>query len=146
MSVTADTPVPLVRRGLIGWFLNPYVQIAIGSLLVTISELLLKTGATAAPQIARLPSWLGIGALASAWTWLGILFYILSFVSWLYVLRRLPLGLAFALINAVHVLVPVGAWLFLHEHVSTRRWLGIVLILTGIVMVIGPATKAEEKL
>ncbi len=42
-----------------------YAAIGAGALLVTTSELLLKTGATH-------------GALASGWTWLGILTYILS--------------------------------------------------------------------
>lgn len=67
-------------------------------------------------------------------------------VSWLYVLRFLPLTVAFSLINAVHVLVPAGAWLVLHESVPLRRWFGIVLILEGIIMVVRPAAKAEESL
>ena len=50
------------------WFLNPYVQIGIGALLVTASELLLKRGATT-------------GMLTSLWTWGGIVMYVLSFGS-----------------------------------------------------------------
>jgi drug/metabolite transporter (DMT)-like permease len=107
-----------VRR----WFLNPYVQIAIGALLVTGSELLLKRGAMT-------------GMLASPWTWGGIVTYVLSFASWLYVLRHLPLSIAFALINIVHVLVPLGAWLLLHETISLQRWAGIFLVLCGTVLV-----------
>jgi len=104
------------------WFLNPYVQIGIGALLVTVSELLLKRGATT-------------GMLASLWTWGGIVTYVLSFGSWLYVLRHLPLSIAFALINVVHILVPLGAWLLLHESVSPQRWGGIFLVLCGTVLV-----------
>ena len=104
------------------WFLNPYVQIAIGALLVTASELLLKKGAMN-------------GALASGWTWLGILTYLLSFASWLYVLKHLPLSVAFALINVVHVLVPLGAWSLLGESISPRRWVGIACVLCGTVLV-----------
>ncbi len=123
-------------------FLNPYAQVAIGAMLVTISELMLKKGATAAAGT----SWLGIDALASLWTWGGIVTYILSFVSWLYVLRYLPLGVAFSLINVVHVLVPLASWAFLHDVVSPRRWAGIALVLAGIILMAGNVAKAEEKL
>jgi drug/metabolite transporter (DMT)-like permease len=123
-------------------FWNPYVQIALGALLVTASELMLKKGATAAAGT----SWLGIDALASIWTWGGIVTYILSFVSWLYVLRYLPLGVAFSLINVVHVLVPLASWAFLHDVISPRRWAGIALVLAGIILMAGNVAKAEEKL
>ena len=140
-------PAPSRRLGPLAWFFNPYVQIGVGAVLVSVSEVLLKKGADAAPHLARLPQWInGISALASGWTWLGILLYIASFASWIYVLRFVPLTVAFSLINAVHVLVPVGAWLLLREHVPIQRWAGIGLILAGIIMVVGPATKAEEKL
>ena len=137
VSETLDRPTP--RRG---WFFNPYVQIVAGAILVTASELLLKKGASVAPGA----SWTGLNALASAWTWGGIVTYVLSFGSWLYVLRHLPLGVAFALINAVHVLVPLASWAFLHEAVSGRRWTGIGLVLAGIVMIAGNVAKAEERL
>jgi drug/metabolite transporter (DMT)-like permease len=125
-------------------FADPYVQIAIGAVLVTASELLLKAGAVAtAPAEAAL---FGIGALASWWTWAGILTYVLSFASWLHVLRHMPLAQAFALINAVHVLVPVGSWLILGETVSLQRWAGIAAILAGIILVAQNAAAAEERL
>jgi multidrug transporter EmrE-like cation transporter len=125
-----------------GWFFNPYVQIGVGAVLVTGSELLLKKGASVAPGA----SWTGLNALASGWTWCGIVTYVASFASWLYVLRFVPLGVAFALINGVHVLVPVGCWLFLGEAVSARRWAGIGLVLLGIVLIARDAARAEEKL
>src|SRR4051794_25823787 len=81
-TTTTDAPVAAVRRPRPGWFFNPYVQIALGAVLVTASELLLKKGATAAAG----NSWLGVDALASWWTWGGIVTYVLSFASWLYVL------------------------------------------------------------
>ena len=147
MTAEAAAPArPAARPAGVAWFFNPYAQLAVGALLVTASELLLKKGATAAPGLSGPGAWLGVGALASGWTWGGIVCYVLSFASWLYVLRFVPLGVAFALINVVHVLVPVGAWLLLHEAISTRRWVGISLVLGGIALVARPAAKAEEAL
>lgn len=137
-GATARGPLPP------GGFLNPYVQIAVGAVLVAASELMLKKGASA--SVGRGGGWLGIAALGSPWTWGGIVCYVASFLSWLHVLRFVPLSIAFPLINIVHVLVPLGALVFLHEPVSLRRWLGIALILVGILVIMRPAASAEAKL
>ena len=44
------------------------------------------------------------------------------------------------------MLVPLGAWLFLHEMVNARRWVGIAITLAGIALVAKPAARAEEQL
>lgn len=137
-------PAQRARTGPLSWFFNPYVQLGIGALLVTVSELLMRKGAS--DQVEGAVGWLGVGALASGWTWAGIVTYVLSFLSWIYVLRFVPLGIAYALINVAHVLIPLAAWVFLHEQVSARRWAGIGLVVCGILLVLKPAVKAEEKL
>ena len=122
---------------------NPYVQIALGALTVTASELLMKVGATHAPGTVGA---FGVEALASKWTWLAIVVYLLSFASWIYVLRTIPLGIAYALINVVHVLIPLGCWIFLHEMISPQRWFGITLVIAGLLLIAKPVAQAEEKL
>ena len=39
--------------------------------------------------------------MSSGWTWLSIVFTLLSFFSWMSAIRMLPLGVAFPLANAV---------------------------------------------
>jgi multidrug transporter EmrE-like cation transporter len=125
------------------WFLNAYVQIGLGALSVTASELLMKFGADAQHgQIGVL----GISALQSGWTWVGIICYIASFASWVYVLRTVPLGIAYGLINVVHVLIPLGCWVFLHEAISSQRWAGIALVLAGLLLIVKPLALVEKKL
>lgn len=131
-------------RRVFGAFFNPFFQLALGSLLVTSSELLMKKGASALP--AGTVGWFGIGALASWWTWAGIVTYVLSFISWIYVLRFVPLGIAFALISVVHIMIPIGAWIFLHETVSIRRWIGIGMVFCGLLLILKTAARAEQKL
>lgn len=145
--MTEPAPLEAGRRPApAGWLLNPYFQIALGALLVTASELMLKKGASATANSGTTAGWLGIAALASWWTWAGIVSYILSFLSWLHVLRYIPLSIAFPLINVVHVLVPLGALLFLHEPVSPKRWAGIGLVVLGILAIMRPAAAAEARL
>lgn len=141
---TAAPSVISLPRRFVRVFLNPYVQLAVGSTLVTASELLMKKGASSVP--AGTVGWLGIGALCSGWTWAGIVTYVLSFFSWIHVLRLLPLGIAYALINVVHVMIPIGAWVFLHEAVPLRRWAGIFLVVSGLLLILKPVIKAEQKL
>jgi multidrug transporter EmrE-like cation transporter len=132
------------REATVAWYLNPYFQIALGALLVSGAEVFMKKGASV--TAADWSSLLGAGALASPLTWFGIVLYILSFVSWLYVLRQMPLVKAFALINIVHVLVPAAAWLFLNESLSLSRAAGILLVLGGTMLVAGTMANAEDKL
>jgi len=125
---------------------NPFVQIGLNALVVTASELFLKLGARQTANLNQSLAWTGITGLASVWTWLGILCVILSLVSWLNILRQIPLSIAFPLSNVVHVLVPLTSWLFIGELISPRRWLGITLVLVGLVIVAKPFARIEEKL
>ncbi|MFB9261834.1 EamA family transporter [Bradyrhizobium erythrophlei] len=82
-----------------------------------------------------------VGALAWSVTWIGIVLYVVSFISWLHVLRLMPVTQAYCLISVVHVLVPAAAWLFLLESISLSRAAGIALVLGGILLVGAPLTQ-----
>ena len=69
-----------------------------------------------------------------------------SFVSWLYVLRYIPLAIAFPISRVVDILVPLGCWIFLGELISTLRWCGIALVVIGLVLVAKPVAQIEERL
>ena len=128
-----------------GLFWNPYLQIFVTVLLTAAAQILLKVGADGSAANNSLWSWLGFAELASAWTWLGILAFVASFGGWLYALRFLPLGLAFALTNGVHIFVPLGSWLFLGEHIGLLRGSGILVIIAGILLLAQSVAKVEEK-
>ena len=127
-------------------FANPWFQLGLSVLCVLASELLLKRGASETANLGADWSWTGVSGLASPLVWWGILFVILSFLSWLYVLRHIPLTIAFPLSRVVDVLVPVCCWLLLGETISTRRWLGIALVVIGLAVVAKPVARLEERL
>jgi undecaprenyl phosphate-alpha-L-ara4N flippase subunit ArnF len=128
------------------FFLNPWFQLALSVIFVTTSEVFLKRGAVEAPRLPEALNWTGVAGLASANVWYGILFVVASFVSWLYVLRFIPLTIAFPVSNFVHVLIPLSSWAFLNELISIQRWCGIVLVLCGVLIVAKPVARMEEKL
>lgn len=128
-----------------GLFWNPYLQIFLTVLLTAAAQILLKIGADGSVANNSVWSWLGLAELSSGWTWLGIFAFVASFGGWLYALRFLPLGLAFALTNGVHIFVPIGSWLFLGEHISLLRGSGILIIIAGILLLAQSVAKVEEK-
>jgi drug/metabolite transporter (DMT)-like permease len=127
-------------------FANPWWQLALSATCVTASEIFLKKGASATAHISEAWLWTGLTGLVSPWVWLGIVLVVLSFVSWLYVLRYIPLTIAFPLSNVVHILVPLSSWIFLGETISARRWSGIALVLIGLAIVAKPVATMEERL
>jgi len=127
-------------------FANPWLQLALSVLCVLVSELLLKRGANDIANASSAWSWTGINGLASPLVWLGIAFVIASFLSWLYVLRYIPLTIAFPVSRVVDILVPLGCWIFLRESISTLRWCGIALVVIGLALVAKPIARIEERL
>ena len=127
-----------------GWR-DPQLQLALSVLCVLFSELLLKRGASDTASAASW-SWTGINSLASPLVWWGILVVIASFLSWLYVLKYIPLTIAFPLSRVVDVLVPLSCWIFLGETISARRWCGIALVVIGLAIVAKPVARLEERL
>ena len=128
------------------WFGNPWVQLSICVFLATGAEIFLKLGARETVDPSNPWSWTGLTGLRSVWVWWGILASVVSLFNWLATLRKLPLTIAFPLGNVVHILVPLGSWIFLGEAILTRRWLGITLVLIGLMVVAKPAAKLEERL
>jgi drug/metabolite transporter (DMT)-like permease len=128
------------------WFVNPWVQLAICVFFATAGEIFLKLGAKATANPANAWSWTGLTGLRSGWVWWGIFVSLISLVNWLGAIRKLPLTIAFPVGNAVHIFVPLSCWIFLGEGILPRRWLGIALVLLGLLIVAQPAAKLEERL
>jgi drug/metabolite transporter (DMT)-like permease len=125
---------------------NPWFQLAISTICVAIYELLLKRGAAETADPKSSWSWTGLTGLGSIFVWIAIVFVIVSLITWLYVLRYLPLSIAFPISQSVHVLVPLGSWLILGENIVTLRWIGIAFVSLGLAIVAKPVARLEEEL
>jgi len=127
-------------------FANPWFQLGLNIICVVLYELLLKAGAKATADPSTSWSWIGITGLASPLIWLAIMVMLLDLVIWLYVLKYIPLSIAFPLSRLVDVLVPISCWLILKEGISSLRWCGIALVIIGLAIVAKPAARLEERL
>jgi multidrug transporter EmrE-like cation transporter len=113
---------------------------------VTIADLCLKRGAVQAhaSQDNSLLTTLGIAALASRFTLIGILFHLAGLAAWLYTLRSVPLTIAYCFTAVQQATIALGAWLWLGEIISPLRWIGIATLMTGVVVLVPSIIFAEN--
>ena len=110
------------------------MQVFLASVLVAASEMAKKRGADSA--VAQ--SVIDVSQLRSGWVWLSVILGIGSLLCWLNALRSIRLSVAYNLSGLQHVLVPIGSWWLLGEHIGSKQWLGIALVFLG-VMITAPA-------
>lgn len=67
--------------------------------------------------------------------WFGLILYGLSAISWLVVLSRVDLSFAYPFAALGYVAVVLVSPLFLREVVSPLRWMGVLTICLGVIMV-----------
>ncbi len=75
------------------------------------------------------------GVLASPFLWLALVTVLLIFVIWLTILSKIDLSVAVVVNSFSFITIPLVSVVFLHERVSPLRWLGIAVILLGVVLV-----------
>jgi multidrug transporter EmrE-like cation transporter len=74
-------------------------------------------------------------ALREPRLWIGLGLFGVSSLFWLVVLSRVPLSLAYPFVGISYVVVVGFSALVLHEHVPLLRWLGVTVIVAGIILV-----------
>ena len=71
--------------------------------------------------------------------WLGLALLALGsgMLVWLVVLQRMPVGIAYPMLSLNFVWVTLAAKVFWRENVALHHWLGVGLIIIGIVILGG---------
>lgn len=67
---------------------------------------------------------------------LGLFLYAVSAMFWLVVLSRVELSYAYPMISIGYVLVVFLSWALFHEHISSSRILGVLLICSGVLLIV----------
>lgn len=108
-------------------------------------QLLYKSGINHMPGLTGSP--FGSWALATlAWNalhnWrvlLGIAVSCAQVGVWWGVLSRVDLSFAFPLMSLSYIILLGASHLFLHEQISTQRWLGTIAVVFGVYLITRPA-------
>ena len=72
--------------------------------------------------------------LRSPWLWLALAALGAGLLVWLLVLQRLEVGIAYPMLSLNFVLITLIARFVFHETVDRRHWLGVALVLGGVVL------------
>jgi drug/metabolite transporter (DMT)-like permease len=72
---------------------------------------------------------------SSPFFWIGLLSLIIMFIIWSTILSKIDLSVAVPIASFSYILVALVSILFLHETITLLRWMGIFLILTGVIFV-----------
>lgn len=111
----------------------------IGVMIATGGQLLLRAGMErvgyiGANRVAR-PVTLALQVASEPRVVVGLVLFGISAAMWLIVLSRIPLSLAYPFAGLTYVFVTVFSKFILKEEVPGIRWLGLVLIVGGIILV-----------
>ncbi len=109
-----------------------------GVALNAAAQLFLKAGtnATGVITLARASWWPTlVTVLHTPPFFAGLLCYALSLVTWIIGLSRVPVSVAYPLLSIGYVINAVGAHYLLGESVSLARWMGIGLVILGVVLI-----------
>ncbi len=99
--------------------------------LDTVAHLAFKVTANGAAPLQASTAWLG-RAVGSPWLYVAAACYAGTFFVWLALLRRAPIGPAFAVSHLDVVTVLGASAVVLHEHITSLELAGAALILAGI--------------
>jgi drug/metabolite transporter (DMT)-like permease len=117
---------------------------AIGLILITVAlgasgELLFKSGVG---QVTNLDFSSLQGVISSVLAILsnpvilaGFICYGIGAICWIFVLSRLDLSYAYPMYALMYAIIPIAAMVFLKEHIPAGRWVGIALIVIGVIVV-----------
>ena len=114
---------------LIDWFL-----LLAGVVLSSLGGIFLKLGAIQVDHSGGIAH--AIGQALMEWRlYVGAFCYFIPVVIWIYMLKRVDITFLQPLFALVYVTTPLLAIPLLHESTPGTRWLGIFVILIGIVIV-----------
>ena len=107
--------------------------------LAVVGQLLIKTGMSKI-GVVDLQSMVNVKGLVaqiifSPFVAGGLTLYVLSAVVWLIVLSRVDLSFAYPFAGLGYVMVVLLSRLFLKEDVNLFRWMGVILICSGVIFI-----------
>jgi len=113
----------------------PYLFFAISVLSTVMAHLCFKRGVLKLGEINFSFSGL-LHIIQNSWILLGGVLFVISFLTWLAIISKLQLNVAYPIIISIEaVLVSSASWLLFHEYLSWVQILGIVCVILGIILI-----------
>lgn len=124
------------------------VAMVIVILATSLGDVSLKGGLSQVP-IPSASSFLAIpqtmlDTLTNTWVDLAIALLIGQFIAWVHALRLAPYSLAIPLRASSYIFTALMALYVLHEPVPPMRWVAILIVMLGVIMVGVSSTEGES--
>ncbi|HYL91887.1 MAG TPA: EamA family transporter [Alphaproteobacteria bacterium] len=118
--------------------MNPKSLILASVLLSGVAQVCLKQGMNRVQQRGRKGlAGIALSVLQERFVWIWGSCFVLATCLWLIGLQKVDLSYAYPLVSLGYVLVSLLAILFFKEKVEGGRWLAILMICAGVVMIAG---------
>jgi len=114
------------------WKIIPYVIIQ--CLLLTGGQVFLKLALTRMPAFSWTRTfWF---SLLTHWQFAACgLFFGLASLLWMYIVKVFPFSTAYPMVSLSYVFGMVAAIVVFHEEVSMIKWVGVILIVIGCILI-----------
>lgn len=113
----------------------PFILLSV--IIVVIGQIFVKKGLNSLGDIdfssGIISSYMNI--FLCPWVVLGVLVYSLGILLWLYVLTKVDLSYAYPFLGLTFVFVTLGSRWFLGEPISFIRWIGVLTIFFGVMLI-----------
>lgn len=116
--------------GLIPWLILMFVVV-----LGTLGQLSLKYAFNVSTPYIKNNNFIQ-NLLFSPYFWFWFFSYVIMTGFWLFVLRTIPLNQAFPFLGLTYAFVPLMSHFLLKEKIMFNQWLGIGIIVTGVVLIV----------
>ena len=110
-----------------------YLLLVINIVLMTVGQLLFKQSAVYVnlhPNLNFIAKY-----LLNPWFYGAVSFFGIATITWVQVLTRLKLSVAYPILSISYVIIALGAYYFFGEKLSLVNILGIFLIMCGVSLV-----------
>jgi undecaprenyl phosphate-alpha-L-ara4N flippase subunit ArnE len=114
--------------------LKAILLLALAIIMEVAREMCFKLSANQALSAKKQSSYL-FGMISSPLVWLGFACWGVGITSWVMVLEHLPLSIAFPIMSLSYCGMIIGSKYVLGETISAKKWLGIILITIGVVII-----------
>ena len=71
--------------------------------------------------------------------------FLAASLLWMYIVKAFPFSVAYPMISMSFVVGMIAAVVFFHEQVSWTKWVGVLLIVAGCLLIAGPARAQDAK-
>ena len=108
--------------------------------LAVAAHITLKVGMDRVGQVGadelQSPIGLAVSMVSTPLVVIAIPLFAASFVAWTIALSRMQLSVAYPALSMTYVLIPVASWVLLNEPISMLHWVGMAVVVTGVLMVL----------